>query len=157
MAPPPMTPILSRSPAAALRPAVITPSSVAASQAGAGKVGRQDLRVPLPRASSADRAPLTESHTVSRSLTIYRDMRHPSPTPTDGQGERVASEQLAVRRPKDLTNGKTVDSDLGTAQRDGELVHPAGWCTPLYPDIPHLSYQLFPDAGNRRKIALQGG
>src|SRR6188768_419551 len=157
VAPPPMTPILSRSPAAALRPAVITPSSVAASQAGAGKVGRQDLRVPLPRPSSADRAPLTESHTVSRPLAIYRDMRHPSPTPTHGQGKRVASEQLAVRRPKDLSNGETIDSDLGTAQRDGEPVHPPRWCTPLYPNVAHLSDQLFPDAGDRRKIPLQGG
>jgi hypothetical protein len=51
-------------------------------------------------------------------------MRHAPSTPTDGQGERGASEQLAVGRPKDLSNGETIDSHLGTAQRDGKLIDP---------------------------------
>ena len=59
---------------------------------------------------------------MSRSLAVYREMRHSSPTPARGQGERVAPEQLAVGRPKDLSNGETVDPHLGTAQRDGELI-----------------------------------
>src|SRR3954469_5977603 len=159
MAPPPMTPTLSRSPAAALRPAVIVlpSSSVAPSQAGAGKVGRQNLRVPLPRPSSADGAPLTETHTVSRSLAVNREMRHPPASAADSQGERVAPKQLAVRRPKHLPDGETIDPHLGPAHCYGELIDSTGWCAPRHPDIAHLPDQLLPNAGDRRKVPLQGG
>src|SRR4051794_16511498 len=159
MAPPPMTPTLSRSPAAALRPAVIVlpSSSVAPSQAGAGKVGRQNLRVPLPRPSSADRAPLTETHTVSRSLAVDREMRHPPSATADSQGECIAAKQLAVRRAKHLPDGETVDSHLGPTHRDGKLIDSPRWGASRHPDIAHLSDQLFSDAGDRGKVPLQGG
>src|SRR4051812_24278609 len=78
MAPPPMIPILRRSPVAPPRLAVIVPpSSVPALDAGAGKVRRKNLLVALACSRPSDSTPLTKADPVARPHAVHHESGHP--------------------------------------------------------------------------------